>query len=94
MKNAQPGLMMTLLLGVTLLLASCAAPSGGRGTPTGSAAPVAGMERPAAGATEDSLSACLARIPGDATAGQRMIAEGSCRRDAASRQAMDAVPGK
>lgn len=35
----------------------------------------------AAGSPEDSLQACLARIPKDATVGQRMIAEQSCRRD-------------
>lgn len=35
----------------------------------------------AAGASEDSLKSCLSRIPKDATAGQRMIAEQSCQRD-------------
>jgi hypothetical protein len=40
----------------------------------------------AAGATEDSLQACLARIPKDATVGQRMIAEQGCRRDEADRK--------
>jgi hypothetical protein len=39
----------------------------------------------AAGSTEDSLQACLARIPKDATVGQRMIAEQGCRRDEADR---------
>ena len=34
----------------------------------------------AAGSLEDSLQACLARIPMDATAGQKMLAEQSCRR--------------
>ncbi len=94
MKNAQPALiMMTLLVGVALLLTSCAAPSTG-GPGPGRAAPVAAMERPAAGTTDDSLAACMARIPKNATAGQRMFAEGSCRRDAEARQAIEAVPGK
>ncbi len=40
----------------------------------------------AVGAVEDSLSACLARIPKDASAGQRMMAEKSCRRDESGRE--------
>jgi hypothetical protein len=39
----------------------------------------------AAGSLEDSLQACLARIPKDATAGQKMLAEQSCRRAEADR---------
>ena len=39
----------------------------------------------AAGSVEDSLHACLARIPKDATAGQKMLAEESCRRAEADR---------
>jgi hypothetical protein len=39
----------------------------------------------AAGAVEDSLNSCLARIPKDASAGQRMVAEQGCQRDQASR---------
>lgn len=39
----------------------------------------------AAGSLDDSLHACLARIPKDATAGQRMLAEQSCRRAEADR---------
>jgi len=37
--------------------------------------------RIAAGAVEDTLKACMARIPKDASIGQRMIAEQSCGRD-------------
>lgn len=39
----------------------------------------------AVGSLDDSLHACLARIPKDATAGQRMLAEQSCRRAEADR---------
>jgi hypothetical protein len=39
----------------------------------------------ASGAVEDSHGDCLTRIPKDATAGQRMLAEDSCKRDQASR---------
>lgn len=44
------------------------------------------IDRIAAGAVEDSLNACLARIPKDASSGQRMLAEESCRRDQAARR--------
>ena len=37
--------------------------------------------RASAGTQGDSLEACLARIPDDATAGQRMLAEETCARD-------------
>ncbi len=40
----------------------------------------------ASGTSGDSLAACMARIPKDASAGQRMLAEGSCERDEAARQ--------
>jgi hypothetical protein len=35
----------------------------------------------------------MARIPQDASAGQRMIAQQSCERDEANRKAILAVPG-
>ncbi|SPP64747.1 hypothetical protein [Nitrospira lenta] len=44
------------------------------------------IERVAAGAVEDNLNACMARIPKDASNGQRMLAEESCRRDQANRR--------
>lgn len=37
--------------------------------------------RVSAGTQGDSMNACMARIPTDATAGQRMLAEESCKRD-------------
>jgi hypothetical protein len=42
--------------------------------------------RIAAGVEEETLDTCLARIPKDATAGQRMLAEQTCRRDYAGRR--------
>jgi hypothetical protein len=48
----------------------------------------------AAGSIEDSLQACMARIPKDATAGQRMIAEQSCRRDEGDRKPYQATGGR
>ena len=41
---------------------------------------------PAAGAVEDTIHACRARIPNDASIGQRMLAEQSCWRDENDRQ--------
>jgi len=49
--------------------------------------------RIAAGAGEDTLKACMARIPKDASIGQRMIAEQSCGRDERDRKPFLAVPG-
>ena len=48
----------------------------------------------AAGAVEDSLTICLARIPQVSTPGQRLIAEQSCQRDESGRASMQAVPGR
>ena len=41
--------------------------------------------RVSAGTQGDSIEACLARIPSDATIGQRLMAEGSCQRDQMTR---------
>lgn len=42
--------------------------------------------RVAAGVEEETLDTCLARIPKDATAGQKMLAEQSCQREYATRR--------
>ena len=39
------------------------------------------QNRIAAGVEEETLDTCIAHIPKDATAGQRMLAEQTCRRD-------------
>lgn len=85
------------VLFIATLLTSCAemAEMKETGTPSApSAAPVTGPGRVAAGTQGDSLEACLSRIPSDASAGQRMLAERTCRRDAMNRQPIEAVPGK
>lgn len=41
-------------------------------------------DRAASGTQGDTLEACMARIPKDASSGQRMLAEESCRRDQAA----------
>ena len=46
----------------------------------------------AAGAVEDPLEACLARIPTDASAGQRMLAEQGCEQEAGIRKMIQTAP--
>jgi hypothetical protein len=47
----------------------------------------------AAGSVEDTLRACMARIPKDASIGQLMIAEQGCWRDENERRPVQAIPG-
>lgn len=72
-----------------LLLGGCAGDEMTGAGPSigGAAAPsTQNIDRIASGAAEDTLNACLARIPKDASAGQRMMAEESCKRDQANRR--------
>jgi hypothetical protein len=76
-----------------LLLGGCvsdgATGTAGGGSSSGSGATFGttkNIERVASGAVEDNLNACMARIPKDASAGQKMLAEESCRRDQANRR--------
>jgi len=56
--------------------------SGGQSAVSSSASPiVTDMDRIASGSVEDTLNACLARVPRDASEGQKLLAEQSCRRD-------------
>jgi hypothetical protein len=43
-------------------------------------------------AVEDALKACLARIPEDASVGQRMLAELTCRREEETRKGYQRAP--
>ncbi|RMH07455.1 MAG: hypothetical protein D6704_05105 [Nitrospirae bacterium] len=84
-------------LGMTFLLGGCAeygiGPGGQSASISGASVAVTGPDRVAAGAQGDTLEACLARIPKDATEGQRLLAKLSCERDERDRQAILAVPG-
>lgn len=51
-----------------------------------------GQDSVAAGAVEDTLKDCLARIPKDASAGQRMLAEHSCEIVEGTRKLDNAAP--
>ena len=46
------------------------------------------LDREASGAVEDSLKACLARIPAVASAGQRMMAEQTCAGEEGDRKSI------
>lgn len=46
----------------------------------------------ASGAVEDSLKACLARIPEKASVGQRLLAERTCQGEDGTRQTMNDAP--
>ena len=46
----------------------------------------------ASGAIEDTLKACLTRIPEDAGVGQRMLAEYGCQQEEETRQLLQAAP--
>ena len=48
--------------------------------------PNSSRNRIAAGVEEETLDTCLAHIPQDATAGQKMMAEQTCRRDFSGRR--------
>jgi hypothetical protein len=88
----------TILIAVLALIPWVAAPSAEAAgkAPKASTPPTQseGRNVVASGAAEDSQQACLARIPKDATAGQRMIAEHSCKRDQESRQSFEDSPSR
>jgi hypothetical protein len=55
-------------------------------------APLAELGVMASGAVEDTLKACVARIPALASAGQRMLAEQSCAGEEKTRKASGSAP--
>ncbi len=81
----------TFLIALLALMPLIAAPSAeAAGKASKASAPptqsqAEGRTTVASGAVEDSQAACLKRIPQNATAGQRMLAEDSCKRDQKSR---------
>ena len=86
-----------MLLSLALLMWLFAGPSQAGDQPTGVAAASSATEASgvvASGSVEDTLQACLARIPKDASTGQRLIAVQSCDRDETARKSIQAVPGR
>jgi len=55
-------------------------------------APIEVLGAIASGAVEDTLQACLARIPEVASAGQRMLAEQSCAAEEETRSTIQSAP--
>ena len=73
--------------------ASSTSPAASASKGNGASAP-SDATRVSSGTQGDTLDACLARIPSNASSGQRMLATMSCERDANTRTSIDAVPGK
>nr|MBI3614537.1 hypothetical protein [Nitrospirota bacterium] len=84
---------LALSVGCAEMSAEEVGQSSGEATPSMASAGT-GIGAMAAGAVGDTLQACLARIPENASAGQRMIAEQSCGRDQGDRKSIQAVPGR
>lgn len=55
-------------------------------------APTEKLGMAASGSVEDTLKACLARIPENATAGQRMLAEQNCKGEDGTRKLIQVAP--
>ena len=55
-------------------------------------APIGAHNVVASGAVEDTLKACLARIPEDSSAGQRLLAEQSCTGEEGTRKSVQVAP--
>jgi hypothetical protein len=55
-------------------------------------APTEERDAMASGAVEDTLKACLGRIPLDASAGQRLLAEQSCAGEQETRHLVPSAP--
>ena len=54
--------------------------------------PIKALGLRASGAADDTLKACLARIPDEGTSGQRLLAEQSCKDEEATRKLVPLAP--
>jgi hypothetical protein len=89
-------LVATLTIGLAPIAWLPALPTQAAPPPSGELAPSVspeGIGSITPGAAEDRLKACLARIPKDASIGQRILAGTSCERDEMDRKSIPAVPG-
>ena len=83
------------VIGLAIVISGCQQPyKMGNGSSTSGASTAASMEsqNEAPGSPAGSLQACLDSI-GDASPGQRMLAEGTCKRNAKAQESMDSNPG-
>jgi hypothetical protein len=85
---------LTLIVGVVIGPAQAADKHLKAVVTTAAATPQSGLGITASGAVEDNLKTCMGRIPKDASAGQRMMAEQGCGRDQETRKSFDAAPGR
>ncbi len=67
-------------------------PTAGESAPAKGVPPGRAMDGMASGAVDDTLKACLSRIPADGTAGQRMLAEQGCHSEHETRTFSQASP--
>ena len=85
-----------LLVGLGLLVSATlpisAEAADGMANKPASPAAAAIQSSAAAGAVEDTLQACMTRIPKDASLGQRLIAERTCARDENDRKPFQNAP--
>ncbi len=85
---------MVMVASLTLVAGAAVGPAQGADKPLkAEAATEDGLSITASGAVEDNLKTCMGRIPKDASAGQRMMAEQGCGRDQETRKSLDAIPG-
>lgn len=85
---------MVMVSSLTLIAGAAVGPAQGADKPLKAAAATEdGLSITASGAVEDNLKTCMGRIPKDASAGQRMMAEQGCGRDQETRKSLDAIPG-
>ena len=80
---------MVILISLALICGLPALSTQAADQPSGGFPPVVLTGEPArmaAGEVEDTLKACLARIPKDGSAGQRMLAEQSCEQAEGTRK--------
>jgi hypothetical protein len=92
MMNPGRSVILFLLTTCSLLTVACATENTGADATTSTPQQTQTDETSSAlantisGVQKDTLQACVKRIPSDATAGQRMLAEQSCQRDEATRK--------
>jgi len=83
-------------LGLIASMSICSTPTVHAADPTANRAmvfaPRGELHDMASGAAEDTLRACLARIPRRASVGQRTLAEQSCAGEASTRKAIHLAP--
>jgi hypothetical protein len=87
-------LLVGLGLFVSATLPISAEAADGMANKQASPAAAAVQSSAAAGSVEDTLQACMTRIPKDASFGQRLVAERTCARDDSDRKPSQNAPSR